>query len=95
MPTPDLSALRATLAGALRSAAKARLGVPASLEPLVRDYARSLRLDAMPIEKAIIDVKALTTAEAPGDVGAFMPRVVGWAIAGYFAGTSRSDSAAR
>jgi len=78
---------RDALVAALGSAFRARLGVPPDIEPLVRQYGRTLREGGMPIEKAVVSVKALVRSETHGDEAVFIGKLVGWTIAGYFDGT--------
>ncbi len=85
------AALRASLVITLRDAHRSGLGVPAAMQAQVREYARSLRLDGVPIERAIIDVKSIVKSETADHEIVFLPRVVGWMVAGYFAGTSPKD----
>lgn len=49
----------------------------------------------MRIEKAVIHIKELVRSETGGDEAVFIPSVVGWAIAGYFAGTDPAPRRAR
>lgn len=77
---------REACAESLRSAYAARRGVTPSLE--VRAYARALREADIVIGPALVEVKHLVRAHTGLHEPIFMPRVVGWAIAGYFEGTS-------
>lgn len=90
--TPDL---RRALASALRDAYNAALGVPPLLEQRVREYARALRIDGVPVEKMLVDVKELVRSETKQHELVFMPRIVGWSVAGYYAGTSPKDAPER
>lgn len=72
----------------LRSAYAARRGVTPSVEAAVRAYARALREAGIVIGPALIEVKNLVRAHTGLHEPIFMPRVVGWAVAGYFDGTS-------
>jgi hypothetical protein len=76
------------LRGALRSAREIGRGVPPGLERLVRAYARACRLDGLPIEEVLIDVKALVRETVVDHADVFTPRLVGWSVAGYY---DRSD----
>lgn len=76
---------RLTLQEALRSAYATRLAPPASLEEPARRYARALRLSGVSIESALVDVKTLVREETGDHEMLYIPRVVGWAVAGYFA----------
>jgi hypothetical protein len=84
----ELDARRAELIEALRSAHAARRGVTASLEPTVRAYAKAMRETGVSIGQALVAVKDLVRAHTGHDEPLFTPKVVGWAVAGYFAGTS-------
>lgn len=77
---------RAQLHAQLAKAAATRLGVPPSLEQHVRDYARAARLSGMPVQRMLVDVKDAVRALTGDQDSVFMPRVVGWAVAGFFAG---------
>jgi hypothetical protein len=90
---PTAAPLRVAFARALRDAYAAGLGVPPGLEPVVRSYARSLRLDGIAVEKMLIDVKSIVREETGQHEVVYIPRVVGWAVSGYFAGTSPKDKA--
>jgi hypothetical protein len=78
------------LVEALHAAHVAGRGVPPDLEAVVRAYAATRRAAGDPVERILIDVKALLGAHVGGDVDIFKHRVVGWTVAGYFAGTSRA-----
>ena len=92
MPDETLSALRASFTLALGEAYRAGRGVPPSLEQHVRDYARALRLNGVLVEKMIVDVKGIVRAETGHHELVFVGPIVGWAVAGYFAGTSPKDA---
>lgn len=78
------SALRAQLIARLDEAYRARRGVPASLEPHARAYAHAHRVAGTPIERVLVDMKALVAERALEDAHLFIPRIVGWTVAGYF-----------
>lgn len=86
------SALRAQLIAQLDEAHRARRGVPPALEAPVRAWARAQREAQIPIERVIVDMKALVSEHVHADTPVFIPRVVGWTVAGYFDGASRSAS---
>lgn len=88
-PVPE----RAQLHEKLRHAAATRLGVPPSLEQPVRDYARASRLAGVPVQRMLVDVKEAVRAITGDQDLVFLPRVVGWAVAGYFAGSQERDEA--
>jgi hypothetical protein len=83
------SAARARLLIALSAARDARRGVPETLEPEVRRFAQLSREHGLSISELLIDVKALVRAHVGVDEPLFTPKVVGWAVAGYFAGSAR------
>jgi hypothetical protein len=83
------TAARARLLAALGAARDARRGVPETLEPEVRTFARLSREHGLSISEMLIEVKALVRAHVGVDEPLFTPKVVGWAVAGYFAGTAR------
>ncbi len=91
MSDPTTATLRVAFARALHDAFVAGLGVPAGLEPLVRSYARALRLEGIAVEKMLIDVKSIVREETGQHELVYIPPVVGWAVGGYFAGTSPRD----
>jgi hypothetical protein len=72
---------------ALIEAHHARLGVPASLEPLVRTFARAAREGGIPVERVLVDLKRLLAETVHGEADLFATRVVGWAVAGYYHGS--------
>lgn len=81
-PAPERAQLHAQLA----KAAETRLGVPPALEQHVRDYARAARLAGMPVQRMLVDLKGAVRSITGDQECVFMPRVVGWAVAGFFAG---------
>jgi hypothetical protein len=80
--------LKAQLIEALQNARTARRGPTPELENLVRAHARAWREAGKSIERVLIDVKALVREHTGQDEPIFTPKVVGWTVAGYFAGTS-------
>jgi enhancing lycopene biosynthesis protein 2 len=88
----EVDAKRVGFIAALRSAYAARRGVSPDVEPAVRAYARAMREAGIPVGRALVDVKDLVRAHTGYDEPIFTPKVIGWAVAGYFAGTSRRDS---
>jgi hypothetical protein len=80
---PSVNA-RTELVTALVEAHRVRLGVPASLEPLVRAFARGERETGLPVERVLVDLKRLLAETVHGDAELFAKRVVGWAVAGYY-----------
>jgi hypothetical protein len=89
--TPEL--LRAALIEAIRDACDAGRGIPASLEAAARDHARAQREAGLPVEKLIIQMKDAIRRETGQQEFLFLPRVIGWTVAGYFAGTSEREEA--
>jgi hypothetical protein len=87
--------LREVFTRALREAYLSGRGAPATMEPSVRAYARALRLDGIAVEKMIIDVKGIVRGETGHHELVFIPPIVGWAVAGYFAGISPKDDIGR
>jgi hypothetical protein len=84
------TAARARLLAALSAARDARRGVPETLEGDVKSFAQLSREHGRSIAELLIDVKELVRAHVGVDEPLFTPKVVGWAVAGYFAGTKRS-----
>jgi hypothetical protein len=84
------SAARARLLTALSAARDAGRGVPETLEQEVRTFAQLSREHGLSISELLIEVKALIRAHVGTDEPLFTPKVVGWAVAGYFNGMSRS-----
>jgi hypothetical protein len=84
-----LSAARAALVAELRAAHTAQRGVPHSLEPTTRAFARASRAAGIDIAEVLIEVKALVRGQVAADEPLFTPKVVGWTVAGYFTGTGR------
>jgi hypothetical protein len=78
---------RTALVAALAEAHRVRLGVPKSLEPLVRSYARGEREQGVPMERVLVELKRLLAETVHGDADLFAKRVVGWAVAGYYRST--------
>jgi hypothetical protein len=84
------SAARARLLTALHAARDARRGVPDTLEVDVRAFARLSREHGLSVSELLIEVKELVRVHVGVDEPLFTPKVVGWAVAGYFAGATRS-----
>jgi hypothetical protein len=89
LPSDELDALTARVAEALSEAHRARLGVPSSLESLVRAYARAHQDAGSNIGAVLIEVKSLVREHADIDAPVFMPKIVGWTVAGFFAATKQ------
>lgn len=75
---------RSHLIDALNEAHRARRGVPTSLQPLVRSFARAEREAGIPVERVLVDLKRLLGETVHSEADLFAKRVVGWAVAGYY-----------
>lgn len=82
--------LRAALTSAIRAAYAAGAGVPPALEQPTREYARAEHDAAVPVEKVIIEIKELLRTETSDHALVYIPRVVGWVVAGYYQGAAPS-----
>jgi hypothetical protein len=87
LSTTEVDVRRAGFIEALRLAHAARRGPPQAVEIAVRAYARAMREAGVNIGRALVDVKDLTRAHTGYDEPIFTPKVVGWAVAGFFEGT--------
>jgi hypothetical protein len=76
---------------ALQAAHREGRGVPPSLQPLARQHAHDFRIAGGGIAALLVTVKTLIRETTGTDEPVFTPRVVGWAIAGYFEGSSPSE----
>ena len=85
MNSAAADAKRAELITALCSAYDARHGATPGIEPVVRAYARALREAGVPIGQALIEMKDLLRRYTGIDEPNFTPKVIGWAVTGYFA----------
>jgi hypothetical protein len=65
--------------------------VPPAAELTVRAYARAMRESGIAIGQTLVEVKDLVRTHTGRDEPIFTPKVVGWAVAGYFEGTGRKD----
>lgn len=86
-------AARARFAIALEAAHAAGRGVPDALELEVRAFARAARVAGTNVSELLIDLKAMIRDSVGVDEVLFTPKIVGWAVAGYYAGSSRSAPA--
>jgi hypothetical protein len=77
------------LTEALESAYLARRGPTAELEAIVRAHARARRLAGDDITSVLIDVKSAVRACTLEQEPVFTPKVVGWTVAGFYAGSAR------
>ena len=93
MPDATPDSLRAALIVQIREACRAGVGLPESLEIAARAHARAQREAGLPVEKLIIAMKEDIRRETGEQEFLFIPRVIGWTVAGYFAGTSRREEA--
>lgn len=93
MPATPPDKLRAALVDALRAAYRAGVGVPPELEARTRSYARAQHDASVPVEKVIIEIKELVRTETADHSMVFVPRVIGWAVAGYFQSAPRPNPA--
>lgn len=93
MQNEAATVVRAQLATSLREAERAGRGVTAEIETHARAFARARREEGVTVERVIIEVKAMVNEIVMRHPGVFIPRVVGWTVAGYFAGTARRDEA--
>lgn len=87
MPLAEPS--RDALVAALRQAQAVRRGATPAVETAVRHHARMMREAGVSIARTLIEMKDLVRAHTGSDEPIFTPKVVGWAVAGYFAGTAR------
>jgi hypothetical protein len=55
----------------------------------MRAYARAAREAGVGVAQLLVEVKALVQAHTGHDEPIFTPKVVGWAVAGYFDGTGK------
>jgi hypothetical protein len=89
--SPEAHATRAAFIEALRSAYAARRGATPAVELAARAYAHDMREAGVTIGQALVIVKDLVRAHAGHDEPIFMPKVVGWTVAGFFAGTGGKE----
>jgi hypothetical protein len=61
--------------------------VPLTLEEDVRTFARLSREAGRSIAELLIEVKEIVRTQTGADEPLFTPKIVGWAVAGYFSGT--------
>jgi hypothetical protein len=91
LSSSDLAVALERLTNALTDAHAARRGVPIELRPVVADYAKASRSAGVQIGALLVDVKQLVRRTTGQDEALFIPKVIGWAIAGYFEGTSSRE----
>lgn len=92
MSSSELEAKRAGFIDALRSAYAVRQGATPDVEAATRAYARAMRIADVGIGQALVQVKDLVRAHTGYDEPIFTPKVVGWAVAGFFEGAKRRDA---
>ena len=92
MSDAHVSATRAEFVEVLRAAHAGRRGVTPNVEPAVRAYARALREAGASIGEVLVQVKELVRLHTGHDEPIITPKVVGWAVAGYFEGTVHRDA---
>ena len=90
MQSHAVEALSSQLAEALRAAHAAGLGVPPDLQPVVRDFAKAWRVAGGEIGALLVEAKRLVREYTGTHEPVFTPKIVGWTIAGYFDGTTKS-----
>jgi hypothetical protein len=84
---PTAAAARQEFRRAL-AAASPHVGNPASsLEAPARAYARAQREAGLRIEAVLQEAKYMLVEETGINEPVLKPRVIGWIVAGYFAGT--------
>lgn len=89
MSSPGPTPSEAALIAALRAAALVGRGVPAELAPLTRAFAHDQHVGGVRVEAMLSRVKAIVRETTGRDEPLFMPKVVGWAVAGFFSGQRR------
>lgn len=90
MSSPGPTPSEAALIAALQAAALLGRGVPVELAPLTREFAHDQRIGGVRVEEMLLRVKAIVRETTGRDEPLFMPKVVGWAVAGYFSGMRRN-----
>jgi hypothetical protein len=90
MPTPT-----ARLIDALHEAFVASDGVPSSLQLVVRDYAVARRASGASIGIVLVDIRQLLRTFTGPDAALYEPRVIGWAVRGYFEEAGLPSSSGR
>ena len=97
LPADELEAATSRVTQALAQAHRARSGLPAEMQALVRAYAHAHRVAGSDFSAVLVEVKSLVQDHSGSDEIVFMTKIVGWTVAGYFAGTgaARGDPGAR
>lgn len=75
---------RQSLADALRAAEPATLH---GIQPAIAAFARDGRQSGMLVTDVLREIKELIRDHAGRNADVFLPRVVGWTVAAYYAGT--------
>lgn len=87
----DDAAARLALLDAIATAHAAGRAEPGAVESPLRTYARLRREGGVGIEAFLLEVKQMLIERAGRDEPLFRPRVVGWAVAGFYARTGPRD----
>jgi hypothetical protein len=89
MPDAASAAARTALLNAMATIPETGRFDPTSLEAPVRAYARAQREGGVGIVAFLTDVKAMMKERTGRNEPVLTPRVIGWAVAGYYAGTTK------
>jgi hypothetical protein len=87
LSSSDLAAALDRLTSTLVDAHAAGRGVPTELRAIVGEYARACRSSGVPIGAFLVDLKQLVHRTTAEDEALFMPKVISWAIVGFFEGS--------
>ena len=90
MPETASAAARTALLNAMATIPETGRYDPASLEQPVRAYARAQREAGIGIVALLTDVKRMLKERTGRNEPVLTPRVIGWTVAGYYAGTTKS-----
>ena len=91
IPPPESGASEDALVSALRRAAQLGRGISAEVDPLARAFAHDQHVAGVRVEEMLMRVKAIVRETTGRDEPLFMPKVVGSAVAGFFAGQRRNS----
>lgn len=89
MPADPSSEARALLLAALTAVHRSGRVDATHLETPVRAFARSQREAGVDIVALLADLKQMLRDATGNNEPVLKPRVIGWGVAGYYAGTSR------
>jgi hypothetical protein len=89
MPDAASAAARTALLNAIATIPEIGRLDPGLLEAPVRAYAKAQREAGIGIVALLTDVKRMLKERAGRNEPVLTPRVIGWAVAGYYAGTSK------